>query len=307
MELVRFFEGVRTPFWDTVVGLITRLGEETVGVIILCMFFWCISKRIAYGIGIAFFLSGLTVQGMKIWFRIERPWIIDPSLNPTPGALEYATGYSFPSGHTQSAASLYGALGAQVKDKVLMIVCLIIPMLVAFSRVYLGVHTLNDVAASLVISAFFIWLTVNVILDKSDTVNKKRELIVALFITLYAVAAVILATVLYTNGTIELHNVLDCVKAAGAAIGFAVGMFIERVYIDFSVKSKNILWHIIKVILGVVGVFAIMEGLKPLIGTGFAPDMIRYFLMTFWIIALYPLIIKRFFTVKEDAATQPEQ
>ena len=33
MELVRFFEGVRTPFWDTVIGLITRLGEETIALL----------------------------------------------------------------------------------------------------------------------------------------------------------------------------------------------------------------------------------------------------------------------------------
>jgi len=297
MELVRFFENVRTPFWDIIVGLITRLGEETIGVVIICVLFWCISKRMAYVIGIAFFLSGITVQGMKICFRIDRPWIIDPTLNPTPGALDYATGYSFPSGHTQSAASLYGALGAQLKQKTVMTVLFIIPVLVAFSRIYLGVHTLLDVVTSLVISAIFIWLTLRVIFNESDEINKKRELIIALLIIIYAIAAVIIAAILYTNGTIDQHNILDCVKAAGAAIGFAVGMYIERVYIKFSVKSKNLLIHILKVSLGIIGLLAIKEGLKPIIGTGFAPDTIRYFFMIFWVIALYPMIIKKFFAI----------
>jgi len=295
MQLVRFFEGIRSPFLDTVVGLITRLGEETIGLVIICILFWCISKKMAYITGIAFFLSGLTVQGMKIIFRVERPWIIDPILNPAPGALEYATGYSFPSGHTQSAASLYGALGAQLRQKPLIFVCFLIPVLVAFSRVYLGVHTLLDVVASLVISAVFIWLTIKVIFNDSDKPNKKRELAAALVIVLYAVASVIIAFVLHGGGTISLENALDCIKAAGAAIGFAVGMFIERVYINFSVKSKNLLWHSIKVVIGIIGVIALKEGPKVLIGSGFAPDMIRYFLMIIWVIALYPLIIKRFF------------
>lgn len=300
MELVKFFESIRTPFWDIIVGLITRLGEETVGIVIICVLFWCISKRMGYIIGIAYFLSGLTVQGMKVCFRIDRPWILDPTLNPTPGAIEYATGYSFPSGHTQSAASLYGALGAQLKNKPLMAVCFVIPVLVAFSRIYLGVHTLLDVVTSLILSALFIFITIKFIVKDSDIINKKRELIISLIIVLYAVAVVIITLTLYNSGTIEINNALDCIKAAGASIGFAAGMFIERVYINFSVKSKNIFVHAIKVLLGIAGVIALKEGLKPLIGTGFAPDMIRYFIMIFWVIAIYPMIIKRFFAIKEE-------
>ncbi|MDR2571429.1 MAG: phosphatase PAP2 family protein [Oscillospiraceae bacterium] len=295
MELIRFFESIRSPFWDTIIGLITQLGEETIGIIIMCVLFWCFNKRTAYGIGIALILSGITVQGMKICFRIERPWIIDPTLNPIPGALEYATGYSFPSGHTQSAAALYGTLGAQIKNKPLKTVFFIIPILVALSRVYLGVHTLLDVVASLVISFAFIYITLKVILNDSNTNSKKRELNIAIVIIMYSIAAVIIAAVLHTNGTIATENVIDCVKIAGTAIGFAIGMYIERVHINFSVKSKSIMRQAVKVILGIIGLVAIMEGLKLVIGTGFISDMIRYFLMTLWIIALYPLIIKRFF------------
>jgi len=305
MELVWFFDSIRTPFWDTVVGLITRLGEETIAVVIICILFWCISKRIAYGIGITFFLSGLTVQGMKICFRIPRPWVLDTALveRIPEDVMAYATGYSFPSGHTQSAASMYGALGAQLKNKVLMSICFIIPVLVAFSRVYLGVHTLADVLASLLISAVFIFITVKYILKDFETVIKKRELIIALGIILYAAVAIIIAAVLYSNGTIDESNISDCVKAAGAAIGFAVGMYIERVYVSFSVKSKSIFIHTIKVILGIAGVLAFQVGLKEVLSliniTGLIPDAIRYFLLIFWVIALYPMIIKRFFSVKD--------
>ena len=297
MELLRAIENIRSPFLDTVIGLVTRLGEETIGVVILCAIFWCISKRIAYVIGIAYFLSGLTVQGMKICFRVDRPWVADPTLNPVPSALEYSTGYSFPSGHTQSAAALFGALGAQVKQKAFMAVCFAIPILVAFSRMYLGVHTLVDVVTSLLISFLLIFLTVKIF--SGDEVDKKREFIIALVMILYAVVVIIIAAVLYFNRTIEQNYIADCLKAAGAGIGFTVGMFIERVYINFSVKTKSIIWQVIKFILGFAGVLAIKEGLKLIIGTGLAADMIRYFLMLTWVTVFYPLIIKRFFAVKE--------
>jgi len=296
MELLRSIESIRTPFLDTLIGLITRLGEETIGIVLLCLVFWCISKKIAYVIGVAFFLSGLTVQGMKICFRIERPWVIDPTFEPVPGAELYATGYSFPSGHTQSAAAFYGALGSQVKPMAFKVILFAIPVLVAFSRMYLGVHSLQDVLVSLVITFLLIWVTCKLI--TSEVESKKKELAISLFIILYAVAVIMVAAVMYSNGTIEDRYIADCLKAAGAGIGFAVGMFVERVYIKFSVKSKNIGMHIIKVVIGIAGVLTFQEGLKYIIGTGFIVDMFRYFLMISWVTMLYPLLIKRFFAVE---------
>jgi len=293
MELLRQIESIRTPFLDTIIGLITRLGEETVVVVVFCAIFWCISKKMAYVIGVAFFISGLTVQGMKICFRIDRPWVADPTLNPVPAALEYSTGYSFPSGHTQSAAALFGALGAQMKSKAAIIICFTIPVLVAFSRMYLGVHTLIDVVTSLLICAILIFITLKVLAH--DKIDKKREFIISSVMVLYAIVVIITAAILYSNGTIEQKYIADCLKAAGAGIGFAVGMFIERVYIDFSVKSKSLILQILKFVLGVIGVLAIQEGLKLIIGTELIADIFRYFLMLTWVTVFYPLIIKKCF------------
>ena len=293
MEFLKFLESSRIPLLDTIFSLITRFGEETIVIVILCAVFWCINKRIAYGIGVAYFLSGLAVQGMKICFRIERPWIADPAFNPVPSALEHATGYSFPSGHTQSAAALYGSLGALIKQKPLKTICFLLVILTAFSRMYLGVHTPLDVFASLLISTIFIMLTIKYLCVSA--INKRREFIVALAMTLYVTIIIIIAAVLYFGGKIEEKYISDCLKAAGAGFGFAVGMFIERVYIGFSVNTKSIILQIIKFILGIAGVLVIKEGLKYLIGTGLVVDMFRYFLMLFWVTMFYPLIIKRFF------------
>ena len=298
MEILRLIEGIRTPFLDTVIGMITQLGEETIGVIIFCTIFWCVNKRVAYGIGMTFFFSGLTVQGMKICFRVDRPWIADPTLTAVPSAMENATGYSFPSGHTQSAASLFGALGVQTRQKTIRAVCFLVAILVAFSRIYLGVHTPLDVATSLLISLLFVLLTVKIL--ASDEINKKRELTIALIMILYTVIVIVIAAALYSNGLIEHSNLSDCLKAAGAGIGFATGMLVERIYISFSAETKSIPQLIIRNVFGLVGVIAIKEGLKIIIGTGLVIDMIRYFLMLTWVMIIFPLIIKRFLTTVTD-------
>ena len=293
MELLMFLEGMRSPFLNTVIGLITRLCEETIAIIILCAIFWCICKKTAYRIGIAYLLSGLTVQGMKIIFRIDRPWIAYPNLNPVPSALEHATGYSFPSGHTQSAAALFGSLGASVKQIPLKIIFFFLILLVAFSRMYLGVHTLSDVSVSLLISLLVVLFSIKII--SSDKISKKREAAITLVFVLCAAIVIVIASLLYSRGSIGHAYLSDCLKAAGASLGFAAGMFFERIYINFSVNAKNLFFQVLKFILGIAGVLAIKEGLKLIIGTGFFPDTIRYFLMLLWITALYPLIIKRFF------------
>lgn len=299
MELLRLIEGIRSPFLDTIIGLITRLGEETVGIVILCAIFWCISKKVAYGIGVAYFLSGLTVQGMKICFRIDRPWIVDPTLKPVPSALEHATGYSFPSGHTQSATALFGSLGAQIRKTPISVIFFLLVVLVAFSRLYLGVHTLLDVGVSLIVSLLLVLLAA--VLFKDDKINRKRELGIAAVMVLYAALVILIAVLLYSNGVIEQTYVSDCLKAAGAGIGFAVGMYIERVFIDFPVGTKRIIWQVVKYVIGIAGVLAIKEGLKLIIGTGLIVDTIRYFLMIIWVTVLFPLIIKRFFANKKSS------
>ena len=294
MELLRLIEGIRSPFLDMLFWLITSLGEETVGVIILCAVFWCISKRAAYGIGVALFLSGLTVQGMKICFRTDRPWVADPTLRPVLRATEGASGYSFPSGHTQSATALFGSLGAQTKRKATRALFFSLIALVAFSRLYLGVHTLLDVVASLLISSLLVLLTVKAF--DFSTVDKKRELVIALVMVLFAVAVAAVAIALESNGMVGSEYAADCLKAVGAGIGFAAGMFVERVYIDFPVKAKSVPMQVLKLILGLAGILAIKEGMKLIIGVGLAAGIVRYILVLAWITVFFPLIIKRFFT-----------
>ena len=297
LELLKMIEGIRSPVLDTIIGLITRLGEEELIIVIICITFWCINKMFAYKIGTVFFVSGLTVQLGKIAFRIPRPWVLDSTFNPVEGAQLRATGYSFPSGHTQAGTALYGSLGAQFKQVCLKIIFFGICILIAFSRMYLGVHTLLDVATSVILTLAVVFITFK--LFSGDEICKKRLFGVSLFIILYATAGIIYAFILHSKGIIEQAYVLDYLKASGAAVGFAVGMYIENMYIRFSVKAKNIGMHVLKVILGVIGVGLILEGFKIVFGSSMVLDTIRYFLLTFWVIALYPLIIKKFFSVVE--------
>ena len=105
---------------------------------------------------------------------------------------------------------------------------------------------------------------------------------------------------LYKSGVIEREYVSDCCKAAGAGIGCACGFYTEANYINFSVKCKNIWMHILKVVLGLAGVVILRSGIKAVFGTSLAVDTLRYVIIIFWVLAIWPLVIKKFFSVSPE-------
>ena len=295
MDLLWLLKEARTPFFDTFFSLVTQLGEEMILIVIFCAIFWCINKRMAYVLGASFFLSGLIVQGAKPLFRVPRPWIYNPTFQPVTGSVNAATGYAFPSGHTQNGATLFGSLGAQIKHKAIKIVLFTIVALIAFSRLYLGVHYLSDVLVSLAIGIGAIWLAMKFITD--EPVCKKRELLIAGFIAFFAVVVIAIVAMLYYGGFTEAIQMRDSVIAAGAALGFSLGMFVERNYIQFSVRAQNLPMQFVKIVIGIAIVVGIQEGVRVL-GANLFVDGLRYFLMVIWVTLVYPLIIKRFLTKK---------
>ena len=149
MPFLHFLQSIRNPFFDWFFALITHLGEETFFLVIAIMFFWCINKREGYFILITGLVGTVVNQIAKLFFRVPRPWVLDPDFEIVESAREEATGYSFPSGHTQNIAGTYGSIAAYEPKKWKTILCTILIVLVAFSRMYLGVHTPLDVIVSL--------------------------------------------------------------------------------------------------------------------------------------------------------------
>ena len=114
----------------------------------------------AYRITFGFFLSGLVIQGLKITFRIPRPWVLDPLFEPVESAIEGATGYSFPSGHTAAAFA-----GASFIHKRYGLKQALLPYVLAsfvgYSRIQAKKHYWYDVLAGASIAIGYTWLFVD--------------------------------------------------------------------------------------------------------------------------------------------------
>ena len=285
MDILHAIAAMRTPFGEKLWQFLTFFGEETFIVVVLCILFWCVNKNLSYKIGATFFLGGLLTQGLKITFQIPRPWVLDPNFKPVGSAIETATSFSFPSGHTASAGSLFFPMAFSGRRWWRWLLALM-PFVVGFSRMYLGVHTLLDVGCALAITVVFAAIVQGV----SQTKLWEKPQAVALGLLAFSAAVLIYA---FCRQDVTRDMLEDCIKAAAAGVGFAVGYFIEKKWIGFDAKA--VWWmQIIKVAVGIGVVLAIKSGLKLLLGEALIADAVRYFLLIVWIIAGWPALFKRF-------------
>ena len=98
------------------------------------------------------FISAVINSFLKDFFQDPRP--------PADFMLDEGTGtsYGWPSGHAQIAVTLWGLLAYELKNKFISLAAITFILLVAFSRMYLGVHDLGDVIAGLLIGGFILLL-----------------------------------------------------------------------------------------------------------------------------------------------------
>ena len=120
--------------------------------------FWCVEKYQGYYLLCTGFIGTVINQFLKMLFRIPRPWVLDPKFTIVESAREAATGYSFPSGHTQTSVGLFGGLARWNRPLVLRIVMIALCVLIPLSRLYLGVHTPLDVSVSIGIALLLIFV-----------------------------------------------------------------------------------------------------------------------------------------------------
>ena len=124
----------------------TFYGELSTAIILMAAIYWGISK--GFGTYLLMGWSGNRIVNgfLKVTACAYRPWIRDARIVPYGNSMTTATGYSFPSGHTMNATSVFG--GTLLKKDLpglLRIVAGCIMVLVAFSRIFLGVHTPQDI------------------------------------------------------------------------------------------------------------------------------------------------------------------
>lgn len=255
LDILHYIQSFSSPFLDGFANAVTMLGEQFVIILVLCFVYWVLDKEKGEYMILTLLVSLLLNNAAKKIFMRARP-IGAPGVRSL--RIETATGSSFPSGHTQNAASAYSALAFAFEKGWLYAAAAVIIVLVGLSRLYLGVHWPGDAAAGaalgIIISCTLKNLSRHNIFDKSSAFG-----IAAFFFIIVA---------LVTKDP-------DTVKAAGLALGAAVCVRIEHRCVGFTTDRP---WGklILRYVLGVVLIAGGHLGMKALFPASLFFSFLRY-------------------------------
>lgn len=149
METIQLVQTIASPWLDTFMTLVTDLGSEEAYVALMVVTYLAIDARAGRALGITLMVSFLLNQYAKGLFDTPRPFELDPSVVRTERAAAGALGPGFPSGHAQSSLTFWGLAAALTRRRWFTVVAVVLIALIAFSRVYLGVHVPLDVVGGL--------------------------------------------------------------------------------------------------------------------------------------------------------------
>lgn len=266
------------PIFTILMIGITFLGNATLWLGIAALFYWSGRRKQAFHIMNLAVLSGITAGLLKEIFARPRPSEIQVLFNDDIGT------HSFPSGHSTLIGAMGGYFSKRYSSRNITIFFTIIALLVAFSRVYLGMHYVSDVIAGLILGClvgeFYYWASKKYkkSLFKLNAMKDEFGMIAILFFSLIAL--------LY----------IEQLGAIAAFLGFYAGFFLLREEHEKVKKiSGNTLWKIwIPGMIGLVAIISINISIsgtwKGIGGTSY----ILYFIAGFWVSYLYPKLVERF-------------
>lgn len=283
---------------------ITWFGEVYIPVIFFCIIYWCVNKKGGLFIMFNYLFGFIANTFLKTTACIYRPWLLDERIKPLAEAIPAATGYSFPSGHTAGAVSVWGGTAITFwKNKIVRYTCFAIVLLVMFSRNYVGVHTPQDVLVSFIVGITLLLSSRPLFKWLEEKPN--NDLIFAGVLTL--ICLILQAYVTFKNYPCECFGIralydptpikIDTFAKIGCVLGAIYGWLVETRFVKFNPEQGTAPKKVFRAIIGVGLLLLILGLLKPLciefLGKPFG-KFTCYFITGLFITLVQPYLNKKY-------------
>ncbi|MBQ5951018.1 MAG: phosphatase PAP2 family protein [Lachnospiraceae bacterium] len=289
MEWLQAHIGAGGPvFW--LLSNLSAFGEQLLLVAIMGFLYWGLDKEFGKYVGVNILVVNVWNPMLKNAFLRLRPYFV-PGYNVKllrliDGSADVmdvaAQGYSFPSGHSSNAVVIYGSLAAHEKKRSLLwAAAVVLPLLVGFSRVFVGAHFPTDVLCGWLLGAAVVAL-----------IPWLRRLIRIQWV-FYAVLVAIAAPGLF------FCRSNDYFTSFGMLLGFVFADPFEQKFVRFE-NTSNLLRCALRTLGGAALYFGLNAVLKmpfpkQLLESGTAGlviRMLRYAVTIFVVIGIYPMVFR---------------
>jgi membrane-associated phospholipid phosphatase len=278
IDLIVFLQSLANDFVIAFFNFISFLGEESMYIVVLAIWYFAIDKKLGQLFALTLGFTALVNNTLKEFFSFERPFQAYPDF-VTNYRPETSTGHSFPSGHTQNFSTMLFAF-AFVYKKWMLLVASIFTILMMLSRMFLGVHFLEDVLVAAILGIVIAYSFVKLYVKYKLTIIKRIALISLLvsFVFLF------------------FFEAKDFFTSYGLLLGLTLGVYFEQRYVKFTL-SVSIPKKILRVIIGLVLLLSLQVGLKEVFllvlpNSQSLANVLRYALIGFVGFGLYPASFK---------------
>ncbi len=250
----------RNPFLDSFFSVVTELGSEYAYIVFFTLLYLCYNKRVGIGVAYATLFSSTLNSWAKHLYEIPRPdsplleeILTKAGISERLDPLWHETSPSWPSGHTQGTMVMWTYLATRVKKAWVWVVAVAIFLLVAFSRMYGGVHFPQDLLGGWAIGAILlgVWLS-----TESSIVSILSGFTRQIQYTLAICIPLLILVLVRTD---------DAVSSMGALSGATIAYILEAQRVRFNPAGP---WwkRVLRGVLGLVIVFATYFVLSVLFG-----------------------------------------
>lgn len=301
-----WLQGLRESAPDAIQAFLSFVGSEAATVLTMlipCVMYWCIDKRRSTLALITYGVSSVFNQLIKNTVCCYRPWVRDPRVVPDEVAVKGATGYSFPSSHTQSSTSVLGSFGWAWRERRWpMVVGLIFALLVGFSRNFLGVHTPQDVIVAFAEGLAFVFVCDKLLSWVED--GDGRDLRVLAWGCVAVVVFLVYVTVKpypmdYVDGELLVDPkamLVDCYKIGGLMLGILAGWYVERHWVDFETGGLKLYQIIVRLCAGALIALVLYVPVgHAIVGAlgNYAGQLLRHAIVFFVVVAVIPMLFPK--------------
>jgi membrane-associated phospholipid phosphatase len=296
------------PALQSIMRVITMLGDQIFYILFMPTIYWCVDAWAGLRIGVMLLTSASFNGFFKVLLKGPRPyWISDKIV---PGV--YESSFGIPSGHAMNSTAVWGWSALETKNRKAILAAIVMVLLIAVSRLVLGVHFLSDVLLGLVLGLLLLIFFSKLQKPLGGWLKKqglKNQILLAFLSSLFLIGLPAMVIALSSDwqmpagwaaraGDVNPLSLEGALTTAGLWFGMLGGFAWLRARRGVLQSNFGTWQRIARYLVGIAGVIVLYAGL----GSIFPDDpgllsavlrYFRYFLIGLWIACLSPLLFEK--------------